>query len=82
MSQSVVQKPGLKPQTASNADVEAPSLRLTKTWLEPKISHLDSSDQWIDVHWSNVRCSCFLAQASLFLLLVSFDSSFFAAIQP
>ena len=49
--------------------------------LEPKISDLDSSDQSTDFHRSNVRCSCFLAQASLFLLLVSFNSGFFAAIQ-
>ena len=33
-------------------------------------------------HWSNVHCSCFLAQASLLLLLVSFSSGFFAAIRP
>jgi hypothetical protein len=36
--------------------------------LEPEISHLDSSDQRTDFHRSNVRCSCFLAQASLFFL--------------
>jgi hypothetical protein len=30
----------------------------------------------------NVHCSCFLAQVSLFLLLVSFSSGFFAAIRP
>ena len=43
---------------------------------------LDSSDQRTDFHWSNVHCSCFFAQASLFYLLVSFSSSFFAAIWP
>ena len=32
--------------------------------------------------WSNAHCSCFLAQASLFLLLVSFSSGFFAEIFP
>ena len=31
---------------------------------------------------SNVCCSCFLAKASLFLLLVSFSSGFIAAIRP
>ena len=48
--------------------------------LEQKISNLDS-DQRTDFHCSNVHCSCFLAQASPFLL-VSFSSGFFAAIQP
>ena len=53
----------------------SPTLRLTKTWrLEPKISNLNSSDQNKDFHRSNVHCSCFLAQASIFLLLVSFSS--------
>ena len=52
----------------------------TKTWrLEPKISN---SDQRTDFHWSNVHCSCFLAQTSLFFLLISFSSGFFAAIRP
>ena len=37
------------------------------------------SDQRTDFHWSNVHCSCFLAQASLFFLLVSFGSDFFEA---
>ena len=31
---------------------------------------------------SNVNCSCFLAQASLSFILVSFSSGFFTAIQP
>jgi hypothetical protein len=43
---------------------------------------LDSSDQRTDFHWSNVHCLCFLAQASLFFLLMPFRSGFFAAIQP
>ena len=61
----------------------SPTLHLTKTWrLEPKISNLDSSNQRTDCHWSNVHCSCFLAQASLFFMLVSFSSGFFAAIRP
>ena len=61
----------------------SPTLCFTKTGqLEPKISHLDSSDQRTDFHRSNVYCSCFLAQASLFFLLVSFSSGCFAAIQP
>ena len=47
-----------------------------------KISTLDSSDQRTDFQRSKVHCSCFLAQASLFLLLVSFGSGFFAAIRP
>ena len=38
--------------------------------FEPKISNLDSSDQRTDFHRSNVHCSCFLAQASHFFLLV------------
>ena len=55
---------------------------IQKTWrLEPKILHLDSSDQRTDIYWSNVHCSCFWSQASLFLL-VSFTSGFFAAIWP
>ena len=41
------------------------------------IKNVDSSDQRTDFH-----CLCFLAQASLFLLLVSFSSGFFAAILP
>ena len=47
-----------------------------------KIKKLDSSDQKTDFHRCNVHCLCFLAQASLFLLLVSFVSGFFAAIWP
>ena len=43
--------------------------------------HLDSSDQRTDFYRSNAHCSCFLAHASLFLLL-SFRSGFFAAIWP
>ena len=43
--------------------------------------NLKSSDQRTDFHRSNVHSSCFLAQASLLLLLVSFSSGFFAAIQ-
>ena len=59
----------------------APTLHLTKTQrLEQKTSHLDSSDQRTDFHMSNVHCSCFLVQPSLFFL-VSF-SSFYAAIRP
>ena len=57
--------------------IRSPTLRLIKTQrFEPKISNLDSSDQRIDLHRSNVHCSSFLAQASLFLLLVSFSSGF------
>ena len=52
-----------------------------RLWLEPKFLNLDSSDQRTDFHRSNAHCSCFLAQASLFFLLVSF-SSFFAATRP
>ena len=63
--------------------IRSPTLRLTKTRrLEPKISNLDSSDQRTHFHRSNVHCSCLLAQASLFFLLVSFSSGFFAAIRP
>ena len=63
--------------------IRSPTLRLTMTrQLEPKISILDSSDQITDFHWSNVHCSCFLAQASFLFLLVSFSSGFFAAIWP
>ena len=63
--------------------VLSPTPRLTKTWrLEPKISNFDSSDQTTDFHRSNVHCSCFLAEASLFLLLMSFGNGFCAAIQP
>ena len=39
-------------------------------------------DQRTNFHRSNVHCSCFLAQAGLFFLLVSFSSGFFAAIRP
>ena len=42
--------------------------------------NVDSSDQRTDFHWSNVHCLYFLAQASLFLLSVSFIC-FFAAIR-
>ena len=57
--------------------------RLINTWwLEPKISNLDSSNQRTDFHRSNIHCSCFLAQESLFFLLVSFSSHFFAAMRP
>ena len=63
--------------------IRSPTLLLTKTRrLQPKISHLDSSDQRTDFHQSNVHCLCFLAQASLLFLLVSFSSGFFAAIRP
>ena len=56
-------------------------LCLSKTRrLKPKISNLDSTDQRTDFHLSNVHCLCFFTQASLFLLLVSFSSGFFAAI--
>ena len=50
-------------------------------WI-PKNANLKSSDQRTDFHRSNVHCSCFLAQASLFFLLVSFSSGFLAAIRP
>jgi hypothetical protein len=51
--------------------IRSPTLRLTKTrQLEPKSSNLDSSVQRTDFHRSNVHCSCFFAQASLFFLLV------------
>ena len=63
--------------------IRSPTLCLRKTQrLEPIISHFDSADQRTDYHWSNVHCSCFLAQASLLLLLVSFNSGFFSAIRP
>ena len=66
--------------------IRSPTLRLTNIrQLEPKISHLDSSDQRTDFHRSNVHCSCFLAQLSVFtslFSLVSFSSGFFAAIWP
>jgi hypothetical protein len=63
--------------------ISSPTLILTKTqWLEPKISNLDSSDQRTDFHRSNVHCSCFFTQASLFLSLVSFSSGLIAAIRP
>ena len=41
--------------------IRSPTLRLTKTRLDPTISNLDSSDQRTDFHWLNVHCSCFLA---------------------
>ena len=66
---------------STHAEIMRSATLLTKTqWLEPKISHLDSSDQRTDFHRSNVHCSWFLAQASLFLLLVSFSSGFFVVI--
>ena len=58
-------------------------LCLTKTRrLQTKMSNFVSSDQRTNFHRYNVHCSCFLAQASLFLLLVFFSSGFFAVIQP
>ena len=39
-------------------------------------------NQMTDFHRSNAHCSCFLAQASLFFLLVSFSNGFFVAIRP
>uniref|UniRef100_A0A8C7M3E5 A disintegrin and metalloproteinase with thrombospondin motifs 2-like n=1 Tax=Oncorhynchus kisutch TaxID=8019 RepID=A0A8C7M3E5_ONCKI len=79
--------PAKHPYTSSsmfhdgNHTCRSPNLRLTMTRrLEPKNSDLDSSDQRTDFHRFNVHCSCFLAQASLFFLLVSFSSSFIAAI--
>ena len=58
-------------------------LQLTKTrQLESKISNLESLDKINHLHWSNVHCSCFLAQSSLLLLLMSFSSGFFATIRP
>ena len=39
-------------------------------------------DQRTNFHRSNVHCSCFLVQESLFFLLVSFGSGSFAAIRP
>ena len=45
-------------------------------------SQIWTRDQRTDFHWSNVHYSCFLAQASLFLLFVSFSSDFFVAIRP
>ena len=60
--------------------IRSPTPRLTKTRrLEPKIW---TPDQRTHFYRSNVHCSCFLAQASLFFLLVSFSSGFFAAILP
>jgi hypothetical protein len=54
--------------------IHSPTLHLTKTrWLEPRIAHFQRS---------NIHCSCFLAQESLFFILVSFSSGFFAAIRP
>ena len=43
--------------------IRSPTLHLsyTATWLEPKISNLDSSDDRTAFHRSNVCCSCFLA---------------------
>ena len=59
--------------------IHSPTLHLTKTRrLEPNNSNLDSSDQRTDFHQSNVHCSCFLVQASLFLSWVCFSSGFFA----
>jgi hypothetical protein len=46
----------------------SPTLHLTDTTVGTKKSHLDSSDQITDLHWSNVHCTYFLAQASLFLI--------------
>ena len=52
--------------------IRSPTLSIIKIWRwEPKRSKLDSR-QRTDFDPSNVHCSCFLAQASLFLLLVSF----------
>ena len=63
--------------------IRSSTLRLTKTqWLEPKISHLDSSDQRLDFHRANVHCLFFLDQASLLFLLVSFSSGLFVTIWP
>ena len=49
-------------------------------------SHKDMAvsnlDQSTDFHCSNTNCLCFFTQASLFFLLVSFSSGFFAAIWP
>ena len=54
--------------------IRSPTLHLTKTWRsKTKISQFG-------LHRSNVHCLCFLVQASLFFLLVSFSSGFFAAI--
>ena len=47
-----------------------------------QISPIWTPDRRTNFHRSNVDCSCFLAQASLFLLLVSFIVGFFAAIRP
>ena len=47
-----------------------------------KSHYLDPSDQRTDFHRSNVHFLCFLAQASVFFLLMSFSSGFFAAIWP
>ena len=44
--------------TTHSEIIRSPTLCLTKTRrLEPKIAHLDSSDQRTDFHWSNVHCS-------------------------
>ena len=60
--------------------IHSPTPCLTKTQqLEPKKSYICICT---DFHRSNVHCLCFLAQAWLFFLLVSFSSGFFAAIQP
>ena len=45
-------------------------------------SHKDLSDQRTDFNRFTVHCSCFLTQASLFLLLESLSRGFFAAIRP
>ena len=44
-------------------------------------SQIWTPDQRTDFHQAHVHCSCFLAHASLFLV-VSFSSGFLAAIQP
>ena len=48
-------------------------------WKEK--SQIWTPDQKTHFHQSNVQCSCFSAQGSLFLL-VSLSSGFFAAIRP
>ena len=45
-------------------------------------SYIWTPEQRTNFHQSNVHCSNCLAQASIFFLLVSFSSGFFAAIQP
>ena len=55
--------------------IRSPFVHFTKTQrLEPKISNLDSSDQSTDFYWFNVHSLCFLAQSSLFFLLVFLSS--------